>query len=427
MLNRTPLVEITDVGHSYNKGKGGDFLVLDNINLNLYEDEIVCLLGRSGSGKSTLMRSIAGLIKPTQGTITMQGKPLAQSRDAISMVFQTFSLFPWLTVLENVEIGLKAHNVNPEECQRRSRLAIDLIGLEGYENVYPRELSGGMQQRVGLARALVVKPLLLLMDEPFSALDILTAEILRADLLDLWIEGQMSIKSILMVTHNIEEAVLMADRILIFGAHPGHIMDEIVVTLPHPRNRLAPEFRALVDEMYEKMMTHDKKSLKEGMFPGMGIGMALPYISSNTLQGFMETMASSFKGKAELSELVDELNIDSRMVFQIAEVLQLFRFCELEMAEVHFTAQGKYFVNETMEERKKIFKAHLQKHIPLAAHILHALESDSDHSVEMSEFQSEIEQHIPVEAAEEALKAVTSWARFAELFMYDEQTKRFFL
>lgn len=428
MLNRPSLVDIKNVSHAYHKGSGEDFLVLDNINLSLYEDEIVCLLGRSGSGKSTLLRSIAGLLKPTQGDIRIQGQSLDTLPEAISMVFQTFSLFPWLTVLENVEIGLKAHHVNVEECQRRSRLAIDLIGLEGYEGVYPRELSGGMQQRVGLARALVVKPLLLLMDEPFSALDILTAEVLRTDLLDLWIEGQMSIKAMLMVTHNIEEAVLMADRILIFASHPGHIVEEISVTLPHPRNRLAPEFRTLVDQIYEKMTTSEMQSSKKnGIFAGMGIGMALPYISSNALQGFMQTLASSYQGRAILAQLVESLNLDTPTVFKIAEILQLFRFCELEMGEIHFTAEGQKFANESMEGRKQIFQIHLSHYIPLAGYIYKRLEADPDRSILMSEFMHEVEQSIPASAAEESLRAVTSWARYAELFMYDENTQKFFL
>lgn len=428
MIKRNTLIAINNVRHFYHKGSGGDFLVLDNINLNLYEDEIVCLLGRSGSGKSTLMRSISGLIQPTEGNITMQGQPLLGSREGIAMVFQSFALFPWMSVLENVEIGLQAQNINPAECRRRSLKAIDLIGLDGYEGVYPRELSGGMQQRVGLARALVVKPLLLLMDEPFSALDVLTAEILRADLLDLWIEGQMTIKAILMVTHNIEEAVLMADRILLFGSNPGRIIDEIVVTLPQPRNRLTPEFRALVDDLYEKMTLKDSRSLKkEGLFPGMGIGMALPHISSNVLQGFMETIASNYNGRADLPQLAEVLNMDAGEILKIAETLQLFRFCELESGDVCLTSQGIKCAAESIEERKKIFCDHLQKYVPLAAYIRNVLDTHPDHSASISQFRDKIETYIPSSSAQEALKAVTSWARYAELFMYDEKSEKFFL
>lgn len=214
MLNAAPsdrpLVDVRHVRHFYHKGGAADLLVLDDVNLELRDNEIVGMLGRSGSGKSTLLRSIAGLLKPSGGEVLFQGEPIDGPAEGLSMVFQSFALFPWLTVQQNVELGLEAKRVPPEERRQRALAAIDLIGLDGFENAYPKELSGGMRQRVGLARALVVRPALLLMDEPFSALDVLTAETLRTDLLDLWCEGRMPIRSILIVTHNIEEAVLVA-------------------------------------------------------------------------------------------------------------------------------------------------------------------------------------------------------------------------
>ena len=237
-----PLVEVKDVSQSYDNGQ---FVVLEDVGLTLRSGEIVGLLGRSGSGKSTLLRSIAGLIRPTGGSITFEGAPVLGTPDGIAMVFQSFALFPWLTVLQNVELGLEARGVAPAERRKRALEAIDLIGLDGFESAYPKELSGGMRQRVGLARALVVHPKVLLMDEPFSALDVLTAETLRTDLLDLWSEGRMPIESILMVTHNIEEAVLMCDRVLIFSSNPGRVAAEIRIDLPQPRDRLDPAFRAL--------------------------------------------------------------------------------------------------------------------------------------------------------------------------------------
>ena len=227
--------------------------MLEDVNVTLKSNEIVGLLGRSGSGKSTLLRSIAGLITPTAGTITVKDLPGDDTAHGVAMVFQSFALFPWLTVQKNVELGLEAQGVPPDERRKRTLAAIDLIGLDGFENAYPKELSGGMRQRVGLARALVVQPSVLLMDEPFSALDVLTAETLRTDLLDLWSEGRMPIRSILMVTHNIEEAVLMCDRILVFSSNPGRVIAEIKVDLPQPRKRLDPAFRALVDDIYARM------------------------------------------------------------------------------------------------------------------------------------------------------------------------------
>ena len=246
---------MSSVRKVYPKPGGGELLVLDDINLRVQEGEIVGLLGRTGSGKSTLLRLISGLSQPAAGTISYLGRPVAGPAPGIAMVFQSFALFPWLTVLENVELGLEALGLPTNEIRRRSLAAIDLIGLDGFESAFPRELSGGMRQRVGFARALVVHPNILLMDEPFSALDVLTAETLRTDFLDLWSEGQLPIKAVILVTHNIEEAVLMCDRILIFSSSPGRIVSEIKVTLPHPRHRLDPRFRELVEQIYVAMTT----------------------------------------------------------------------------------------------------------------------------------------------------------------------------
>ena len=256
--------------HFYKRGASSNLLVLDDVDLTMYDNEIVALLGRSGSGKSTLLRIVSGLMPPSSGEISIDGQRVNGPADGLAMVFQTFALFPWLTVQENVELGLEAQGVKPEERRKRALAAIDLIGLDGFETAYPKELSGGMRQRVGLARALVVNPKLLLMDEPFSALDVLTAETLRTDLLDLWCEGRMPIRGILLVTHNIEEAVLMSDRILVFSSNPGRVIAEIKVTLPQPRNRVDPAFRALVDDIYARM-TAKAAPAREGLFPGTGI------------------------------------------------------------------------------------------------------------------------------------------------------------
>ena len=247
------LLEIDSVRQAFPRPDGGQLLVLDDINLDMREGEIIGLLGRSGSGKSTLLRLIAGLAQPVAGNIVYNGQPLNGPAPGIAMVFQTFALFPWLTVLQNVQLGLEALGLPDAEIRQRALAAIDLIGLDGYESAYPRELSGGMRQRVGLARALVVHPNILLMDEPFSALDVLTAETLRTDLLDLWGDGKLPIKGVLIVTHNIEEAVLMCDRVLVFSRNPGHIIAEIKVTLPQPRNRLDPQFQELVERIYVAM------------------------------------------------------------------------------------------------------------------------------------------------------------------------------
>src|SRR5579862_5919877 len=271
-LNLAPLLAVRGVCKSFRKPDGDELVVLENVNLTLSPGEIVGLLGRSGSGKSTLLRLIAGLDAPTSGVVDYHGAKVAGPAQGIAMVFQSFALFPWLTVLENVQLGLEAQGVAEVEMRKRSLQAIDLIGLDGFESAYPRELSGGMRQRVGFARALVVHPNILLMDEPFSALDVLTAETLRTDFLDLWAEGRMPIKAVVLVTHNIEEAVLMCDRILVFGSNPGRILSEMKVALPQPRNRLDPSFREMVERIYVEMTARPKGAAggRQERFPGLG-------------------------------------------------------------------------------------------------------------------------------------------------------------
>src|ERR1700734_434889 len=301
---QTNLLDIRGVCRSFPKGSGEELLVLEKVDLTIHSGEIVGLLGRSGSGKSTLLRIIAGLVTPSSGEAKCRGETIKGPPHGVAMVFQSFALFPWLTVLQNVELGLEALGIDSAERRTRALAAIDLIGLDGFESAYPKELSGGMRQRVGFARALVVHPDLLLMDEPFSALDVLTAETLRTDLIDLWIEGRLPIKSVLMVTHNIEEAVLMCDRILVFSSNPGRVAAEIRVDLPQPRNRQAPAFRALVEDIYARMTVRAGPSpIGDGLFPGTGIGMVLPEVNTNSLAGLMEEIASpQFKGKADLPE-----------------------------------------------------------------------------------------------------------------------------
>src|SRR5580693_3699136 len=289
------LLDISHVSQTFAKGSGeAGPPVLKDVSLTLRTGEIVALLGRSGCGKSSLLRIVAGLARPTEGSVTLDGKPVVGPAEGVAMVFQSFALFPWLSVLDNVELGPRAIGVPLEETRKRALQAIDTIGLDGFESAYPKELSGGMRQRVGFARALVVQPKILLMDEPFSALDVLTAETLRTDLLDLWFDKRLNIKSILMVTHNIEEAVLMCDRILVLASNPGRIAAEIRVPLIHPRNRLDPEFRQLVDKIYALMTQRPdpKPAGREGGVPGMGLGMALPRVSTNSLAGLLEELAA---------------------------------------------------------------------------------------------------------------------------------------
>jgi len=403
--------------------------VLEGMNLELREGQIVGLLGRSGSGKSTLLRLIAGLSEPSDGHLSYLGQPIEGPAAGIAMVFQSFALFPWLTVFENVALGLEAQRMPRAEIRKRSLAAIDLIGLDGFESAYPRELSGGMRQRVGFARALVVHPNILLMDEPFSALDVLTAETLRTDFLDLWAEGRMPIKGVILVTHNIEEAVLMCDRILVFGSNPGRILSEIKVSLPQPRNRLDPSFRELVESIYVEMTARPQGGTnRHERFPGLGIGSALPHVSSNLLAGLMEAVAAApFSGKADLPEIASDLQMEIDELFPVAETLQMLRFAELEGGDLKLTEDGLAFAHSALDERKRIFLRHLLTYVPLAAHVRRVLDERASHSARKSRFIDELEDFMSEEAAEQSLRAVVSWGRYAEAFAYDNENAMFSL
>ena len=346
------------------------------------------------------------------------------------MVFQSFALFPWLTVLENVLIGLQALGVPAAEARHRALEAIDLIGLDGFESAYPKELSGGMRQRVGLARALVVHPHLLLMDEPFSALDVLTAETLRTDIIALWSEGRLPIQSILIVTHNIEEAVLMCDRILIFSSNPGRVAREIEVALPHPRNRLDPEFRQRVDDIYGLMTqrdaprAQDKRSIDA--IPGAGIGLALPKVSTNRLSGLIELLAAPpYNGKADLPDVAAALQMEADELFPAVETLQLLRLAEMAEGDVQLTDAGHRFADQGVDARKRLFREHLLAYVPLAALIRSVLDERASHRAPFVRFSEQLEDHMSEERAEDTMRAIITWGRYAELFGYDEQTQQF--
>ncbi len=428
--NNSPLLDVVHARKTFPRGDGGELLVLDDVSLTVAPGEIVGLLGRSGSGKSTLLRLIAGLAEPSGGQVRYMGQPVAGPAAGIAMVFQSFALFPWLTVYENVALGLEALHVPRDEIRSRSLAAIDLIGLDGFESAYPRELSGGMRQRVGFARALVVHPNILLMDEPFSALDVLTAENLRTDFLDLWADGKMPIKGVILVTHNIEEAVQMSDRILVFATNPGRIVTSIDVTIPRPRDRLDPAFAALVERIYVEMTAKPGRSATARVerAAGIGIDLVLPRVSSNLLSGLIETVAAQpFGGKADLPEIASELQLEIDDLFPVAESLQMLRFAEVEGGDLRLTADGLAFADAASDERKRVFARHLLAQVPLAAHIRRVLDERASHAAPKSRFLDELEDHMSPESAQQTLRALVSWARYAEVFAYDDETGMFSL
>src|ERR1700723_291306 len=429
-MNDSPLLQCTEVRKAFPKPDGAELLVLEGMNIELREGQIVGLLGRSGSGKSTLLRLIAGLAEPTAGQLRYLGQPISGPAPGIAMVFQSFALFPWLTVFENVALGLEAQRMPRAEIRKRSLAAIDLIGLDGFESAYPRELSGGMRQRVGFARALVVHPNILLMDEPFSALDVLTAETLRTDFLDLWAEGRMPIKGVILVTHNIEEAVLMCDRILVFGSNPGRILSEIKVSLPQPRNRLDPSFRELVERIYVEMTARPQggASARQERFPGRGIGSQLPQVSSTVLAGLMEAVAAApFNGTADLPKIASDLQMEIDELFPVAETLQMMRFAEVEGGDIRLTPEGIAFANSDLNVRKHIFARHLLNYVPLAAHIRRVLDERASHAARKSRFIDELEDFMGEDDAEQTLRAIVSLARYGEVFAYNDENASFSL
>ena len=421
------VLEVEAVSQRYRTGAGeAGARVLDQVSLRLAQDEIVGLLGRSGCGKSSLLRIVAGLSIPTEGRVTFDGAPVTGPVDDIAMVFQSFALFPWLSALANVEIALRARKVRKAEARRRALAAIELVGLRGFASAFPKDLSGGMRQRVGFARALAVRPRILLMDEPFSALDVLTAETMRTELLDLWVEGRIPTKAILMVTHNIEEAALMCDRLVVLSSNPGRVVADIRVKLQHPRNRLDPEFRRLVDNVYALMTAQaaGAETAESGSagFPEVG----LPKVSTNALAGMVERLhASPEKDRAALPALADGLMMEIDHLFPIIETLQLLRFASVEAGDVILTPNGVRFAEAGSGERKRLFGDHLIAYVPLAARIKMVLDERPTHRAPAVRFLEELEDTMSAAYAARTLRSVAKWGRYGGLFAYDDQSGTF--
>ena len=429
MLDEPLLVSVDHVSKTYQTADRAGRLVLDQIDFRLGAGEIVAVLGKSGSGKSTFLRLVAGLTEPTGGAIKYRGAPVAGPVRGAGMVFQTFALFPWLTVLGNVELGLESQGVPAGERRERALAAIDLIGLDGFESAYPKELSGGMRQRVGFARALVTNPDILLLDEPFSALDVLTAETLRGDLVDLWLEHKIPTKSILLVSHNIEESVEMADRIVIFGSDPGRIRAEVPVTLPRPRDWNSAGFRQVVDQVYTLLTTRPdggaggKRGVKS---EGIGLYYRLPEAAVQQLSGLIDTlMEQRFGGRADLPVLADYASLAMDELFPLIDALQVLGFAHVGDGDIELTALGRRYSEGDLQERKRVFADALMRNVPLAGHIRKVLEERPGHRAPEARFLTELEDHLSDDDAEAVMETIINWGRHAELFAYDYDSEVF--
>ncbi|NOV26140.1 ATP-binding cassette domain-containing protein [Cupriavidus necator] len=416
------VIELRGVGKIFRTTSQSDRAVLEGVDLTLREGEIVAMLGKSGSGKSTLLRIMAGLVGADRGEVHFRGQRLAGTADGIAMVFQSFALFPWLTVQQNVELGLEAQGVPRAERERRAEAAIDMIGLAGFNSALPRELSGGMRQRVGIARALVTEPDLLLMDEAFSALDVLTGETLRDEMLALWASGRANIRSILIVSHNIEEAVMMADRIVILSSDPGRIRAEVPVALPRPRNRDSAQVRALVDEIYALMTAPAETRLPA---PAREIGYRLPDADISQMEAILDLLCEApFNCRADLPHLADEAGLTDDELLPACEALQLVQLVSIEAGDITATDAGRAYYAAEPQQRKAIFGRQLLANVALAAHVRRELVASEAGEIGEEQVLEELEQFLKPAEAERVLSVAIGWGRYGEIFEYSYNSGR---
>lgn len=416
------------------EGKG-EFTAVEGITLEIKRGEVLALLGRSGSGKSTLLRMMAGLIPPSAGTITSAGEVLRGANHDVSMVFQSFALLPWLTVLENVELGLEARNVNRASRARRSLRVIDMVGLDGFESAYPKELSGGMKQRVGYARALAVEPKVLFMDEPFSALDVLTAENLRGEIDDLWNAGNFPSQSILLVTHNIEEAVILADRVIVLGSNPGHIRGEVKIDLPRPHDRSDEHFKDLVDHLYQVMTNPEADVARTAAVaspgaatkPSSPFSKALPHVRVGSVSGLLELLAEEDAPAMDVSELAEGLAVTVDDLLAVLEASTMLDFVNVAEGEVSLTDKGRDFATTTILRSKEVFREQLLARVPLFNSIVKTLSMRKNREMPADFFLDIWDEYFPEEEVQRQLATTVDWGRYAELFEYDTLEKVFTL
>jgi len=427
-LRGETILEARAIEMNFAQADGREVQVISPTDFALEADTIIALLGASGSGKSTMLRILAGLIAPSAGRVFWHGKPLTASRPNAAIVFQSFALFPWLTVLENVESGLVARGMAPAERHQRALRALDSVGLKGFETAYPKELSGGMKQRVGFARALAVEPEVLFMDEPFSALDVLTAENLRSELLELWLERKIPTRSIFLVTHNIEEAVQLADRVIVLGKNPAKIRADFSIGLRHPRDRNAAEFLLYVDYIYKVMTQPELEHAlpTEAAAHAKAAQLLLPHARPGGIAGLIELLADR-GGADDLYHVAEELVMEVDDLLPIVEAATVLGFAASHQGDVELTPAGKAFAEADIIARKELFREAALTHVPLLQQMRTALQSKSDGAMPLEFFRDVLEKRVPENEIQSQLDTALYWGRFGEIFTYDAQDDRLHL
>ena len=414
------LVEARGVKRYYGKG-GQSVLVLDDVSFRIREDEFVALMGESGSGKSTLLRIVMGLTPPSAGDVLYRGERLRGVNPHASIIFQSFALYPWFTALENVELALKPKGVPAAERRRKAESLLDTVGLDGFEDAYPRELSGGMRQKVGFARALAVEPELLCMDEPFSALDVLSAESLRGELLDLWLGRKLPTRAILMVTHNIEEAVLLADRAIVLSHNPGRVIGDFPIKLPYPRDRKSSGFTTLVDRIY-RLIT--RVSAAPGVAP-TEFTSPLPHVSIDAVAGLTEVMAA--RGEREdLYRLASDLGMEADELLAVTGAAEVLGLGRIEQADFILNPLGREFAEADVLRRKELLRPRVLR-TPLVRSIVSSLEVAEDDTLPEEHFLRLLRRGFSEDEAEAQLETAIDWGRYAELFSYDHDSRELYL
>jgi NitT/TauT family transport system ATP-binding protein len=434
-----PLIEGRQIEKYYAQDGQTRIQVIAPTDISVYPDEILAVLGPSGSGKSTLLRMLTGLSTPSAGQVFWHGQPVTGPCENVSIVFQSFALFPWLTVLENVEAPLKARGVPADEREKRSMKMLDTVGLAGFESAYPKELSGGMKQRVGFARALVVEPEVLFMDEPFSALDVLTAENLRSELLDLWSDRKLPTRAVFIVTHNIEEAVLLADRIIVLGKNPGVIRTDFRVELPRPRDRKNFLFEQIVDHVYKVLTRPDAVPTLEAVAsadtPGAPAAASkfqmLPHARPGGVSGLLEILYDSVKagksGREDIYRLAAELAFEVDEILPIVEAAALLGFLKVSEGDVEITPEGLAFVDADIVRQKELFRQSALDHAVLIRQITRSLEKKANHRLSDEFFHDILDEHFTEEETIRQLQTAIVWGRYAELFDHDAKAQQFFI